>query len=1858
MAEIYRSDSNTVITGTAEADTISNSGENVTINALGGNDSISIYGTNVIVSGGEGNDYFYGYGVGCAYVYSGGNDTIEGFSSINYLVLGGISIISSVRGVDEDENYNVTLYLNNGGSILLEDYYSDIINTVASASEVEKVNVINNSEPNTVVTGTNGRDSIFSYGDKVTINAGAGNDDIHNNGNNVIISGGKGNDYFNSSNIGLTYVYSGGDDTLENFDSINYLVLGGISIISSLRSVEGNGNGNIMLNLSNGGSILLEDYNSDKINTVVSASEAETVKVIDNFEPNTVVTGTNGRDSIHNGNEGIGATINSGEGKDSISNYSESAVINSGSDNDYILNLWNTDNVTINTGEGDDSIDNSGNNVFMNAGTGNDYIYNGRFNNTVSGGSGNDYFYEYGHGTAYIYSSGNDTLYNFNDTDALVLGNVKILSSIKSGNSNILLNLDNGNTIFLQNYYADEINTVVSASEVETINVIDSSEANTVVTGTDNKDTINNSYENVTINAGAGNDSIDNSENNVFMNGETGNDYIYNGRFNNTVSGGSGNDYFYEYGHGTAYVYSSGNDTLYSFNDTDALVLGNVKILSSTKSGYSDILLNLDNGNTILLQNYHADEINTVVSASEAETINVVHNNDQSDTLITGTALRDSIFNEYSSSVTINTGAGNDTINNNGNDSISVDSGEGNDYISSRFGKNLTFFSGTGNDTISNADGDEVLINAGAGNDSIYSDSGVNVTIMGGEGDDILTGMNIGAAYIYGGGNDTLENFGNIDILVLEDVKVASSVQGYNETTLNLSNGNSILVKNEVVNIVSSRKDFKLFNIIKNSQSNTVVAGTKANDYMINYEGSHRGNYSTINSGAGNDYIYGTGINISISSGTGNDTIGNSAFNSTINGGEGDDSIQNSGNNVYIAGDEDNDSILTSGNNVTVAGGVGNDSIQNSEGVNLTVYDDEGDDHFNENEGVGTAYVYGGGSDTLDNFKGYDALILGDVSINSSVKSEGDYYRTVALNLSNGKSIILTNYDSDSINVLSTLDEYERYKIIEIAHEKYDIAGTSSKDYIEASGNKTTIRAGAGDDYIKSNVILVDGGAGDDYIKNGAYNATIRGGEGNDSISNNYNDNVIIDGGADNDSISNNGDFNTLDGGAGNDYFDNDGSEVIIFGGAGSDSIQNSEGVNLTVYDDEGDDYFIEKEGVGTAYVYGGGSDTLDNFKGHDALILGNVSINSSVKGEEDDNITLNLSNGKSIILANYDSESINVLSTLDEYERFNILESDYNQFDIAGTSGKDYIENHAYNSTINGNAGDDYIFNNYYSNVSINGGAGNDTIVSRGENVTLGGGAGNDVIKLDSYYGENKFVEYSAGNDTIDGFSENVTLIIAGGSYSSVRKVTDIIFTVGKGSIVLKNAASLSAINVSDGTQTTIVENEPFFENITITNNTESPVTFKTDAKSANASARRKAIQITGNELDNTITGGKGNDTLDGAEGNDVLTGGEGKDLLIFSGGNDVITDYEKNDKLSIGGGLIYENYTLDGENLILNFGTDNILTINGGASEVISYLEDNKTVSRRYTTDEIIFDGKKKGATLTSAVEKFDATSNDYSKIVTIDGSATGAIEIIGNKKKNYIIAGTSGTTINGDKGNDTLVGGAGADLFVYANKTGKDVIENFGEGDSINLDSEVTIKDAKTKGSDTVLKFKGGALTVKDTTEFNIGETAYKGGVFVAGDSAKVYGSYKGEINLADYAVKDFDASNGKKKLTITGTDSANSLTGGKGKDSLLGGAGNDTLWGGKGNDSLWGGAGNDNFIYQAGQGKDLIADYEAGDLLTILNKKGEAGDFKKATFKNDTLTLGIQGGGKVLVSGVAGDTSININGNSKTVSDLIK
>ncbi|MBQ7197881.1 MAG: hypothetical protein IJS29_01320, partial [Selenomonadaceae bacterium] len=56
FADISNSTSDTVVVGTADADSIYNYAKNVTINALEGNDSINSSSSNAIIYGGSGND--------------------------------------------------------------------------------------------------------------------------------------------------------------------------------------------------------------------------------------------------------------------------------------------------------------------------------------------------------------------------------------------------------------------------------------------------------------------------------------------------------------------------------------------------------------------------------------------------------------------------------------------------------------------------------------------------------------------------------------------------------------------------------------------------------------------------------------------------------------------------------------------------------------------------------------------------------------------------------------------------------------------------------------------------------------------------------------------------------------------------------------------------------------------------------------------------------------------------------------------------------------------------------------------------------------------------------------------------------------------------------------------------------------------------------------------------------------------------------------------------------------------------------------------------------------------------------------------------------------------------------------------------------------------------------------------------------------------------------------------------------------------------------------------------------------------------------------------------------------------------
>ena len=74
-------------------------------------------------------------------------------------------------------------------------------------------------------------------------------------------------------------------------------------------------------------------------------------------------------------------------------------------------------------------------------------------------------------------------------------------------------------------------------------------------------------------------------------------------------------------------------------------------------------------------------------------------------------------------------------------------------------------------------------------------------------------------------------------------------------------------------------------------------------------------------------------------------------------------------------------------------------------------------------------------------------------------------------------------------------------------------------------------------------------------------------------------------------------------------------------------------------------------------------------------------------------------------------------------------------------------------------------------------------------------------------------------------------------------------------------------------------------------------------------------------------------------------------------------------------------------------------------------------------------------------------------------------------------------------------------------------------------------------------------------------------------------------------------------GRGDDAIYGEQGRDILNGGDGDDEIYGGEDKDTINGGEGNDFLDGGPGNDTFVFEPGNGKDVIMDWETGDMIDL-------------------------------------------------------
>jgi len=204
------------------------------------------------------------------------------------------------------------------------------------------------------------------------------------------------------------------------------------------------------------------------------------------------------------------------------------------------------------------------------------------------------------------------------------------------------------------------------------------------------------------------------------------------------------------------------------------------------------------------------------------------------------------------------------------------------------------------------------------------------------------------------------------------------------------------------------------------------------------------------------------------------------------------------------------------------------------------------------------------------------------------------------------------------------------------------------------------------------------------------------------------------------------------------------------------------------------------------------------------------------------------------------------------------------------------------------------------------------------------------------------------------------------------------------------------------------------------------------------------------------------------------------------------------------------------------------------------------------------------------------------------------------------NDTLGGNEGNDILvGGVGNDTLQGGEGADVYVYNLGDGNDIINNqdtssgraqdklkFGEGITAN-DVEIS-----RNGYDMIIKILTTGESIKVQNAFYVYNNS----------SNQKY--YLENIEFADGTVwnKDDIINQVKKRKGTSGNDSlsgqssmygystSENFYAGAGNDTISAGEGNDTLIGGTGSDKMQGGEGVDVYVYNLGDGNDVIDNYD--------------------------------------------------------------
>ncbi len=221
--------------------------------------------------------------------------------------------------------------------------------------------------------------------------------------------------------------------------------------------------------------------------------------------------------------------------------------------------------------------------------------------------------------------------------------------------------------------------------------------------------------------------------------------------------------------------------------------------------------------------------------------------------------------------------------------------------------------------------------------------------------------------------------------------------------------------------------------------------------------------------------------------------------------------------------------------------------------------------------------------------------------------------------------------------------------------------------------------------------------------------------------------------------------------------------------------------------------------------------------------------------------------------------------------------------------------------------------------------------------------------------------------------------------------------------------------------------------------------------------------------------------------------------------------------------------------------------------------------------------------------AEEIFKVMPNGYiADGVNALNGASSADLLVGSINGETISAGSGNDILIGGEGNDTLYGGADNDTYIFNLGDGNDVIneQNYASAaDKVVFGEGVSAEDISISrsGNNMIIKYsENDSVTIVNqysSTYYQV-ETFE----FADGTTKKVADYLNTSLTITgEGTIEDFTTGFGTRNTTLIGSDEA---------DTIYGYTGSDILIGAKGNDTLCGGADNDTYIFNLGDGNDVI------------------------------------------------------------------